>query len=105
MNAVAGLLGADVAGQCDLCEHRRSIVAATGMYGDQAGERGTEMDPPSGEPLAHLVTGNPVGMRRQKLGDVLARGAGVFVGSRQHRYRLADALAVLFGLHSELRQS
>ena len=105
MNAVAGLLGADIAGQCDFCEHRRSVVAVAGVHGDQAGERGTEMDPPGGEPLAHLVTGNPVGVRRQKLGNVLTRGGSVVVDSGQCRHGLADALAVLFGLHSELCQS
>ena len=103
MDAVAGLLRTDVAGQCDLGEHRGSIVAAAGVYSDQAGERGTELDPSGGEPLAHLVSGNPGGVCRQKFGDVVARRTSVVVDRGQRRHHLSDSLAVLLGLHCELR--
>ena len=56
MDAVTGLLGADFAGQRDLGEQRGSVIAAAGMHGEQAGERGAELDSPVGEPLAQFVT-------------------------------------------------
>ena len=56
MDAVTGLLGTDFAGQRDLGEQRGAVVALAGVHGEQTGERGTELDPTVGEPLAQFVT-------------------------------------------------
>ena len=76
------------------------------MHGRKAGERGSELDPPGGEPSPQLLSGDPVGVCRQQCGDVLAgsrRGVAVVVGCRQGRHRVADALPVQVRLRGELR--
>ena len=111
MDAEPGLLGSDVAGQRHLREQSRSLLAFAGValtgvalacvHGEKAGEGWAELDPPGGEPLAQLLTGNPVGVRSQQFGEVLARRTAVRVGSSQGCRRVPDAFPVDVGLHGE----
>ncbi len=101
MNPVCGLLRADVAGQTDLGEQRRSVTIG-GVHGGQRGERGPELDPAGGEPLADLLAGDPVRVCAEQAGDVMGGRPTLVIGRPQGRDRLTDPLAILVGLYGEL---